>query len=177
MLEWKEREHEVNDQVALGDRATIVSLQNYGLLKFFMCPGLRVQPLLLQRMVAMWEPDSQCFLVGDQYLEIEVDDIYFLTGLSRRGEPIEFGGRGGGGEPVESYIRDLCVEGTRRQGEKLLIQHVTDIPLRTILYTMTRIAGSTSAHLASKSQVMISIRAIEGVVFDWCSGWLANLKD
>ena len=59
MLEWKEQEHEVNDQAALGDRATIVSLQNCGLLKFFMCPGLRVQPPLLQHMVAMWEPDSQ----------------------------------------------------------------------------------------------------------------------
>ena len=78
---------------------------------------------------------------------------------------------------MESYIRDLCTEGTRRQGGKLPIQHVTYIPLRTILYTMTRIAGSTSAHLASKSQVMISIRATEGIVFDWCSGLLVNLKD
>lgn len=128
-------------------------------------------------MVAMWEPDSQRVLVGDQYLEIEIDDIYFLTGLSRQGEPVEFGGRGGGGEPVESYIRDLCAEGTCCQGGKLPIQHVTDIPLRMTLYTMTRIIGSTSAHLASKSQVMISIRATEGVVFDWCSGLLANLKD
>lgn len=42
---------------------------------------------------------------------------------------------------------------------------------------MTRIAGSTSAHLASKSQVLTSIKATEGVVFDWCSGLLANLKD
>ena len=48
MLEWKERKHEVNDQVALGDRATMVSLRNCGPLKFFMCSGLRVQPLLLQ---------------------------------------------------------------------------------------------------------------------------------
>ena len=167
MLEWKEREHEVNDQVALGDWATIMSLRNCGLLKFFMCLRLRVQPLLLQRMVAMWEPDSQHFLVGDQYLEIETDDIYFLTGLSHRGEPVEFGGRGGGGGPMESYIRDLCTDRTRRQGGKLPIQHVTDIPLRTILYTMTRIIGSTSAHLVSKSHVMLSIRAIEGVVFDW----------
>ena len=72
-------------------------------------------------MVAMWEPDSQHFLVGDQLLDIEVDDIYFLTGLSRRGERVEFGGRGGGGEPVDSYIRDLCIEETRRQGGKLPI--------------------------------------------------------
>ena len=40
MLEWKECEHEVNDQAALDDQATIVSLRNYGLLKFFVCPGL-----------------------------------------------------------------------------------------------------------------------------------------
>ena len=121
MLEWKEREHEVNDQATLSDRVKIMSLRNYGLLKFFMCPGLRAQPLLLQRMVVMWEPDSQRFLVGDQYLEIEIDDIYFLIGLSRRGDPVEFGGRRGGAEPVESYIRDLCTEGTRRQGRKLPI--------------------------------------------------------
>jgi hypothetical protein len=177
MLEWKEREHEVNDQATLGDRATIVSLRNCRLLKFFMCSRLRAQPLLLQRMVAMWEPDSQRFLVDDQYLDIEIDDIYFLTGLSCRGDPVEFENRGGGGEPVESYIRDLCTEGTRHQGGKLPIQHVTDIPLRTILYTVTRIAGSTSAHLVSKSQVMISIRATKGVVFYWCSGLLANLMD
>ena len=104
-------------------------------------------------------------MVGDQYLDIEVDDIYFLTGLSHRGEVVEFGGRGGGGEPMESYIRDLCAEGTRHQGEKLPIQHVTDIPLCTILYIVTHIAGSTSAHLASNSQVIISIRTTEGVVF------------
>ena len=70
----------------------------------------------------MWEPNShQRFLVGDQLLDIEVDDIYFLIGLSCRGERVEFSGRGGGGEPVESYIRDLCADGTRRQGGMLSI--------------------------------------------------------
>ena len=125
----------------------------------------------------MWEPNSQCFLVGDQLLDIEIDDIYFLIGLSYRGERVEFGGRGGGRESVDSYVSDLCMEGTRKQGEKLPIQHVSDIPLRTILYIVARIAGSTSVHLASKSQVLISLRATHGVVFDWCLGLLANLKD
>ena len=157
MLEWKERKHEVNDQAALGDRVMIVSLRNCGLLKFFICPRLRAQSLLLQWMVAMWDPNPQRFLVGNQLLDIEVDDIYFMKRHSRRGKRVEFSGRGGGGEPVESYIRDLCVDGTRQQGGKLPIQHVTDIPLCTILYSVTCIAGSTSAHLASKSQVLTSI--------------------
>ena len=78
---------------------------------------------------------------------------------------------------MDSYIKDLCVDGTRRQGGKLPIQHVIDIPLHTILYTVTRIAGSTSAHLASKSQVLTNIRATEGVVFDWCLDLLETLKD
>ena len=83
MLESKEQEHELNDQEALNDHATIIALRNCGLLKFFMCPGLRAPPLLLQRMVAMWDVDSQHFVVGEQILEMDVDDIYFLTGLSR----------------------------------------------------------------------------------------------
>ena len=137
MLEWKEREHEANHQAVLNDCATMVSLCNCGLLKFFMCPGLRAQPLLLQRMVGMWEPNSQRFMVGDPALDIEVDDIYFLTGLSHRGESVYFGGRGGGEESIDSYVSDLCVEGTRKQGGKLPVQHVTNIPLKTIMFTVT----------------------------------------
>ena len=40
MFEWKEWEYEANDQATLNDRATMVSLHNCGLLKFFMCPSL-----------------------------------------------------------------------------------------------------------------------------------------
>lgn len=78
-----------------------------------------------------------------------------------------FGGRGGSGESVDSYMSDLWVEGTYKQGRKLPIQHVIDVPLKTILFTVTRLARSTSSHLASKSQVLISLRSIDGVVFDW----------
>ena len=56
-----------------------------------MCSGLKAHPLLLQRMVAMWDSDSQHFVVKDQILEIDIDDIYFLIGLSHGGEPISFG--------------------------------------------------------------------------------------
>lgn len=142
-----------------------------------MCPGIRAQPLLLQRMVAMWDVDSQLFMVGDQTLEIEVHDIYFLTGLSHWGESIYFGGRADSKELVDSYVSDLCASGTRKQGGKLPIQHVTYVFLKTVLFTVTWLAGSTSTHLTSKSEVLISLRATDGVVIDWCSGLLANLKD
>ena len=146
-------------------------------LEVFMCPSLRVQPPLLQRMVAMWYTDSQHFMVGDQTLEIKVDDIYFLTGLSRRGESVYFGVWGGSRESIDSYVSDLCVLGTRKQGGKLPIKHVIDVSLKTILFIVTWLVGSTSTHLDSMSQVLISLKATNGVVFDWCSGLLANLKD
>ena len=41
MLEWKEREHKLNDQASLGNQETIDALQNYGSLKFFMFPGMQ----------------------------------------------------------------------------------------------------------------------------------------
>lgn len=63
-LEWKERGHKLNDQAALGDQAAMDALRNYGLLKFFMCPGMWAQPLLLERLVAMWDADSQCLWSG-----------------------------------------------------------------------------------------------------------------
>lgn len=85
MLEWKEGEHELTDQDPLGYQATMDSLHNCGLLKFFMCPGMRSQPLLLERLVAMWDAESQLFMVEDEQLTLEEDDIYFIMGFSQRG--------------------------------------------------------------------------------------------
>ena len=78
---------------------------------------------------------------------------------------------------IDTYVSDLCAPRTRKQGGKLPIQHIIDMSLKTILFTVARLVGSTSTHLASKSQVLISLRATNGVVSDWCSGLLANLKD
>ena len=60
-------------------------------------------------------------MIGDQVLDIEVDDIYFLIRLSHRGESVYFGNREGDGESVDSYVSDLCVEGIHKQGGKLPI--------------------------------------------------------
>lgn len=106
-----------------------------------------------------------------------MDDIYFLTRLSLRGKSVYFGGQGGSGESVDSYVSDLCTSGTHKKGGKLPIRHVIDVALKTILFTGTRLARSTSTHLDSKIQVLISLSATDGVVFDWCLGLLANMND
>ena len=83
VLEWREREHEDDNATAENHPATIASLRDCGLLKYFRIPGMRAQVHLLEHLVQMWDPDQQVFNVGAHTLTIDIEDIYFLTGLSR----------------------------------------------------------------------------------------------
>jgi hypothetical protein len=83
MLEWREREHEMEDQIVANDPNTMLALRRCGLEKFFQVHGMRAQVRLLEFLVKMWEPDEQVFKVGVHDIALEIEDIYFLTGLSR----------------------------------------------------------------------------------------------
>jgi hypothetical protein len=50
--------------------------------------------------------------VGAHTLTMYIEDIYFLTGLSRRGSRVTLTGNRGGGEPMNHYISEHCVLGT-----------------------------------------------------------------
>ena len=44
----------------------------------------------------MWNPEQQYFEVGPHIVTVEVEDIYFLIGMSIRGAPISLTGSRGG---------------------------------------------------------------------------------
>ena len=44
---------------------------------------MRAKPRLLQMLVDYWDTDSESFQIHEMSLTIEVEDIYFITGLSR----------------------------------------------------------------------------------------------
>ena len=92
MLEWQEREHEAAEMASLHNPACIQALQDCGLLKFFRTHNMQKQVGLLERIVRMWDPDLRVFHVGGQDLEIKIEDIYFFTGLSKRGAPVAMTG-------------------------------------------------------------------------------------
>ena len=48
--------------------------------------------LLLEHMIGLWDVTEQGFRIGTQLLTIKLEDVYFLTGLSKRGVPIDFTG-------------------------------------------------------------------------------------
>ena len=97
MLIWREREHEDVDDVAMLHFPTMQALRACGLYKFWAIQGMREQVDLLTGLVNSWNVQDQRFIIGGHQLEIELEDIYFLTGLSKRGEQLSlFGTRPGG---------------------------------------------------------------------------------
>jgi hypothetical protein len=121
MLEWREREHEDDDSMALNDPGTIDALRQCGLLKFFKIQGMRAQRRLLEYLVHMWDADQQVFHVGVHVLSLDIEDIYFLTGLSRRGARVNLIGGQGGGLPMSEYIRRHCEPDAERRKGKVAI--------------------------------------------------------
>jgi hypothetical protein len=83
VLEWREREHEEVDATVDRDPVAQAALNICVLYKFWPLKGMRAQVRLLEMLVGYWDPDSERFILDRQPLRIDVEDIYFLTGLSR----------------------------------------------------------------------------------------------
>ena len=166
VLEWREREHEEDNTAAENHPQTITALRNCGLLKYFRIPGMRAQVRLLEHLVRMWDPDQQVFNVGAHTLTIDVEDIYFLTGLSRWGSHVSLSGNRRGGMKMSEYCREYCVPEAERQRGKVAIWGVMDITLRTILFTIARMVGSAAPHMALQSYFQYALECLEPRVFN-----------
>ena len=57
VIEWKEREHNEEDELAMDNERCMEALSEYGLKKFFMTPCLRAQPDLPQYLISIWDED------------------------------------------------------------------------------------------------------------------------
>jgi hypothetical protein len=114
--------------------------------------------------------------VGVHTLTLEIDDIYFLTGLSWQGSLVSLLGIRGGGEPMDYFVAHHCVPSTENHSGKVAIKDVRDLPLRTIIYTITRMAWSATLHMALQSHFQYDIECMEPLVFNWCEGLLKNMK-
>jgi hypothetical protein len=117
VLEWREREHEEVDVAVDQDPVAQEALKICGLYMFWDFKGMRAQGRLLETLVGYWDPNSERFILDGQPLRIEVEDIYFLNGLSHRGEVVDLNSCGAGsGMKVEEYIEAQYVAGTPMVG-------------------------------------------------------------
>ena len=111
-VHWREREHEAANEVAAADPNVMAALTQCGLVKFFLCPFMRTQPRLLNALVDYWHPDADAFMIAGKSLTPTTEDIYFLTGLSRRGEPVNLHTFSTGERKVLEMIAEYCVART-----------------------------------------------------------------
>jgi hypothetical protein len=114
-VHWREREHEAANEAVAADPNVMATLTQCGLVKFFLCPFMRAQPRLLNALVDYWHPDAEAFMIEGQSLTPTTEDIYFLTGLSRRGEPVNLHTFPTGERKVSELIAEYCVAGTNRR--------------------------------------------------------------
>ena len=138
---------------------------------------MRKQPALLNLIVRMWDVDDQAFHVGPHVLRLELEDIYFLTGLSKRGVPLILNSPRPFEYSTEDYIDTFCREGTRKVSDKIPIKNVEDRCLQNILFTIWKLSSSTGSHVALKSKMALGIKCLELKIFNWSLAVLVNLKD
>ena len=98
VLEWREREHENMDQDALQSSPTVQELWQSGLLKFFCTSAMRANIRLLEFFINYWDHDLGAFDLQGEILENALEEIYFISGLSQRGTPINLKGTDRGGD-------------------------------------------------------------------------------
>ena len=121
VLEWREREHGDVEEAVQGDLMAQWALRAYSLYKFWCLGSLRAKPRLLQLLVDYWDPDSETFHIDAMSLSIKDEDIYFITGLSRRGEMVNIRYRGpGGGLTIDEYIAVYCFPEIEKVGSQIL---------------------------------------------------------
>ena len=120
VLEWREREHVDVEEVVWGDLMAQQALRACRLYKFWCLGGLRAKPRLLQMLADYWDPDSKSVQIDGMSLIIEVEDIYFITGLSRRGEVVNLRPRGPEGSlTIDEYIVVYYYLDTNKVGSQI----------------------------------------------------------
>jgi hypothetical protein len=104
------------------------SLRACGMYTFFQISGMRTQWRLINILIDYWFPDVDAFMLTGKSLTIIVEEIYFMTSLSRRGEVKNFQTRGGGWS-INAYINEYCDTNTEKSGSQVPVKQITNLSL------------------------------------------------
>lgn len=96
-------------------------------------------------LIHYWDPEQEKFIIDHMPLHIDMEYIYFITRLSRRGEEVDLKGKAHGGLNIVVYYTSY----TNKVGSQVLIIEITSFPIKIILFTIARVLGSTSLHQVS----------------------------
>jgi len=114
VLEWREREHGVLDAEVMESDEALKALRLCGLYKLFEMNGMHAQIHMLEMLVGYWDLDQEVFMIDGKPLSLEVEDIYFLTRLSCRGEVASMEARNIGGLTIDEHVTLYCAPGSQK---------------------------------------------------------------
>ena len=117
-------------------------------------------------------------MVDDEPLPFEVEDIYFLIHLSRRGwEEILHGSRWGDASlTIQEYITVYCKEGTQKVASQIPIVRIWTLALKSMAYYLVRMSGTAAQHVISRSLIYYVLECMRSTVYDWCTSLLASVR-
>jgi hypothetical protein len=115
-------------------------------------------------------------MIEGQSLVPTTEDIYFLTGLSRRGEPVNFKTFPSGPLNIVELIALHCEAGTNRLSSQVPISKITDLSLQAILLLIGWITSLAALHQASRTQMNCAIQCLNAQIFDWSTTLLECMK-
>ena len=139
---------------------------------------MRSNVRLLDFLIDYWSHYLGAFDLQGDILEIALEDICFIVGLSQQGAPVNLEGTDRGSDllSVQNYIDTYCTLDTIERGTCIPIVHIRSLPLQVLVSTIVRVAGSSSLHLATRNQMRIVVECLQGALFDWCSGVIPIMK-
>ena len=92
---------------------------------------MRSNVRLLEFLINYWDHDLGAFDLQGEILEITLEDIYFISGFSRRGAPVNLEGIGRGDDllSIQNYIDTYYAPSTQKRGTCIPIVHIRSFPL------------------------------------------------
>jgi hypothetical protein len=164
-VHWREREHREIDILVEEDPASIAALRQFGLWKFYQCLLMRAQPRLLNALMDYWQPDVQVFMIQGKSLNPKTEDIYFLSILLRRGEPINLHTFPLGPFNIAEYIKMHCEVDTEKIGSHVPINKITNLSLKVILMLIGWITRSAVVNQASWKHMYCAMQCLDACIF------------
>ena len=77
---------------------------------------------------------------------------------------------------MDDIIDQNCALGTKSQSGKLRIKSIIDLPLMIVVYTISKVAGTRSSHLTTRSHMLYSLKCMNPIIFKQCESMLVGLK-
>jgi hypothetical protein len=104
------------------------------------------------------------------------EDIYFLIGLSRRGESFSLCSCPPRPHNITELIGMHCEADTEKVGSQVPTHKITNLSLKVIVFLIGQITGSTALHQASQVGMYCAVQCFNARVFDWSMTMLDCMK-